>query len=133
MIDESIAKTRDAVSAVLCRHFEASSQLTTGHATLRLETSEYLCVASDRTTIPLSAWYRAPRQLTFVLRIWETRSIPPEPAAIWSASLRDVMTGEKEGFADLDELIAFLQDLKAKLEAEGVLDSERDESGAEGI
>jgi len=43
------------------------------------------------------------------------------------------MTGEKEGFADLDELIAFLQDLKAKLEAEGVLDSDGDQSEAEGI
>ena len=50
-----------------------------------------------------------PRSLTFVLRLWETRSLPPDPAATWRMSLQNIKTGKTLGFASLEELFDFLR------------------------
>jgi len=66
----------------------------------------------------LSTRRMAPRQFTYILRIWETRSIPPDPAAKWSAALEDVDSGKTMGFPDLEALIGFLGDLPTGDQAE---------------
>lgn len=60
----------------------------------------------------------APRQFTFILRLWETRSIPPDPPATWCASLEDVNSGLKRGFSNLETLIVFLNKLQDGVEDE---------------
>lgn len=50
----------------------------------------------------------APRQRVFILRFWETRSLPPDAPVTWRFSAQDPRTGERRGFADLDGLMAFL-------------------------
>jgi CheY-like chemotaxis protein len=57
-----------------------------------------------------------PRHHTFILRMWETRSAPPDPPSRWRFSLRDVHTGEERKFPDVKSLSAFLE---ARIEAEG--------------
>ena len=44
-----------------------------------------------------------PRYLSYLLRLWQTGSQPA-----WRASLES-LTGERQGFADLEELFAFLK------------------------
>lgn len=51
-----------------------------------------------------------PRHHTYILRMWETRSAPPDPSSRWRFSLRDVHTGEKHKFPDVRRLSAFLED-----------------------
>jgi hypothetical protein len=50
----------------------------------------------------------APRQRVYILRFWETRSLPPDAPITWRFSAQDPQTGERRGFADLDGLMAFL-------------------------
>ncbi len=50
-----------------------------------------------------------PRHHSYVLRIWETRSVPPDNPVTWRFSLEDSCTGEKLGFASLECLVDFLQ------------------------
>lgn len=50
-----------------------------------------------------------PRHGAFILRLWETRSVPPDPDAQWRLSLEDVHTGEKHKFRDVDRMSAFLK------------------------
>jgi hypothetical protein len=50
----------------------------------------------------------APRQHVYILRFWETRSLPPDAPITWRFSAQDPHTGERRGFADLDGLMAFL-------------------------
>lgn len=49
-----------------------------------------------------------PRQRVYILRFWETRSVPPDEPVTWRFSAQDPQTGERRGFADLDGLMAFL-------------------------
>jgi hypothetical protein len=51
----------------------------------------------------------APRYQSYLLRCWEVRSQQPNQPATWRFSLQDPQTEQKRGFADLDELVAFLQ------------------------
>lgn len=53
--------------------------------------------------------YSAPRCYAYVLRVWETRSVPPDPPVMWRFSLEDPRTGERMGFSDLRSLIDFLE------------------------
>lgn len=57
----------------------------------------------------LSTYYSAPRCHAYVLRLWETRSVPPDPPVTWRFSLEDPSTGERWGFSDLRSLIDFLE------------------------
>jgi hypothetical protein len=44
--------------------------------------------------------------LAYLLRLWR---VDNGAEAIWRASLQDVRTGERRGFAGLDEVIAYLR------------------------
>lgn len=44
--------------------------------------------------------------LSYLLRVWRTGS---EGNAVWRASLENPFTGERQGFASLKNLFAFLQ------------------------
>ena len=54
--------------------------------------------------------HSAPRYQSYLLRCWEVRSQQPDQPATWRYSLQDPHTEQKHGFADLEELVAFLQD-----------------------
>ncbi len=43
----------------------------------------------------------------YLLRLWRTGD---DESAVWRALLEDPRTGEQRGFADLNSLIAFLQE-----------------------
>ena len=49
-----------------------------------------------------------PRQKTYLLRLWETRSVPPDEAATWRFLLEDVQSSTRHGFACLEALVSFL-------------------------
>jgi len=49
-----------------------------------------------------------PRQKTYLLRLWETRSVPPDDAATWRFLLEDVQSSTRHGFASLEALVSFL-------------------------
>ena len=46
------------------------------------------------------------RYLSYLLRLWQVRS---EGELVWRASLESAHTGERQGFANLDDLFDFLQ------------------------
>jgi hypothetical protein len=50
-----------------------------------------------------------PRYQSYLLRCWQVRSQQPGQPATWRFSLQDPQTEEKHGFANLKELVAFLQ------------------------
>ncbi len=55
-----------------------------------------------------------PDYLSYLLRLWRVSGDGESPGmgrkAIWRASLESTRTGERRGFASLDELFDFLQD-----------------------
>ena len=51
----------------------------------------------------------APRYRSYLLRCWEVRSQQPDQPAARRYSLQDPQTERKHGFADLEELVVFLQ------------------------
>ena len=48
--------------------------------------------------------------ISYLLRLWSTES---GGKALWRASLESAKTGERRGFAGLDDLVAFLQEQTA--------------------
>ena len=50
----------------------------------------------------------ARRYHAFLLRLWQTGE---DESAAWLASLEDPRTGERQGFADLNSLFAFLNEV----------------------
>ena len=48
------------------------------------------------------------RYVSYLLRLWQTQQ---EGALIWRASLESSATGERQGFASLAELCAFLTEI----------------------
>lgn len=50
----------------------------------------------------------APRYQAYLLRLWP---IEEGDSVVWRASLEDPRTGERHGFADLNSLVAFLNDV----------------------
>jgi hypothetical protein len=44
--------------------------------------------------------------VSYLLRLWRTGN---EEKAAWRASLENPLTGERQGFASLEELVAFLR------------------------
>jgi len=50
-----------------------------------------------------------PRHHAYVLRFWETRSLPPDPSSRWRFSLENLRAPGEHKFADLDTLTAFLE------------------------
>ena len=53
--------------------------------------------------------HQAPQHHAYVLRFWETRSLPPDPPRTWRFSLEGLRTDEAHKFPDLDSLVSFLQ------------------------
>jgi hypothetical protein len=49
---------------------------------------------------------RERRYISYLLRLWQTRD---EARSIWRASLEDPQSGERRGFADLEQLCVFLK------------------------
>lgn len=47
-----------------------------------------------------------PAYLSYLLRLWRAPGGAGQP---WRASLQDTLSGERQGFADLEALIAYLQ------------------------
>ena len=47
-----------------------------------------------------------PRYVSYLLRLWQTGD---KRELVWRASLESAYTGERRGFADLTELLAFLE------------------------
>ncbi|MFW6082603.1 MAG: response regulator [Chloroflexota bacterium] len=56
-----------------------------------------------------------PRHYAYVLRCWETRSLPPDPATQWRFSLENLHAEGDHKFPDLETLTAFL---RAKIDEE---------------
>jgi CheY-like chemotaxis protein len=50
-----------------------------------------------------------PRHHAYVLRLWETRSLPPDPTSQWRFSLEDLRGPGDHKFGDLKSLTAFLE------------------------
>ena len=49
-----------------------------------------------------------PRQKAYLLRLWETRSVPPDEPTTWHFSLENLANEERHGFATLEALVAYL-------------------------
>ena len=49
-----------------------------------------------------------PRHRTYLLTIWEERSRDSTLPTLWRFSLKDPDTGQRRGFARLEEVMAFL-------------------------
>jgi len=63
---------------------------------------------------------RPPRYRAYLLRFWQERR-PPAAGSAWRFSLEDPHTGERQGFAGLEALLAYLQaemDSNTPLQAE---------------
>lgn len=50
----------------------------------------------------------AHRYRAYLLRLWQTGE---DEAVVWHALLEDPRTGERQGFADLNSLFAFLNEV----------------------
>ena len=50
-----------------------------------------------------------PRYRSYLLTFWEERSQDPKVPAVWRFSLEDPHTEKRRGFADLEALVAALQ------------------------
>jgi hypothetical protein len=57
----------------------------------------------------MSESYRPPRYRAYLLRLWEESRENPRLPGTWRFSLEDPHTGERQGFADLEALVEFLQ------------------------
>ena len=60
------------------------------------------------------------RYLSYLLRLWQIES---KGQLVWRASLEDARTGERQGFASIDALLAFLRE-----QTDVVTDSPEDEN-----
>jgi hypothetical protein len=45
----------------------------------------------------------------YLLTMWQERAASSEHAAVWRFSLEDARTGERWGFANLEQILAFLE------------------------
>ena len=52
---------------------------------------------------------KPPRYRSFLFTFWEERSQNPDASVVWRFSLTDSRTGQRYGFASLEEMIAFLK------------------------
>ncbi|MCJ7435804.1 MAG: hypothetical protein MUO77_20170 [Anaerolineales bacterium] len=61
--------------------------------------------------------------ISYLLRLWRNTELSD---SVWRASLENPMTGERKGFASIDELANFLKSVTVKLdiEAKKIIDEE---------
>ena len=57
----------------------------------------------------MSEQRQMPNHHAYILRFWETRSLPPDPVSQWRFSLQDVRSEKRYKFPDLDTFVRFLQ------------------------
>ena len=57
----------------------------------------------------MSEPYQSPRYRVYLLRSWEEPRENPKLPGTWRFSLEDPHTGQRQGFADLETLVAFLR------------------------
>ena len=50
-----------------------------------------------------------PSYRTYLIRCWEERSRDPTLPTVWRFSLEDPHTGQRRGFASLQDMVAFLR------------------------
>jgi len=50
------------------------------------------------------------KSLSFILRLWAEGAAPADGAACWRASLDDPRTGQRRGFASLEQLFVYLME-----------------------
>ncbi|MBL7063652.1 MAG: hypothetical protein ISS49_05505 [Anaerolineae bacterium] len=63
----------------------------------------------------MSIFDKPPRYRAFLLRYWEERGQGARRGVVWRFSLEDAHTGQRQGFASLEEMVAFLRSqLKGK-------------------
>jgi len=55
----------------------------------------------------MNSMNEAPRYQAYLLRLWVAGD---DDAAVWRASLEDPRTGERRGFADVNDLLTFLSE-----------------------
>ena len=60
-------------------------------------------------TVLMAVFEKPPRYRTYLLTIWEERSQDPTSSTVWRFSLKDPDTGQRRGFAGLEEMMAFLR------------------------
>ena len=58
--------------------------------------------------VEVSAFERPPSYRSYLLRFWEERSAQPV-STVWRFSVEDPHTTQRQSFADLDALIAWLK------------------------
>jgi hypothetical protein len=52
---------------------------------------------------------KPPRYRTYLLTIWEERSQDPALPAVWRFRLEDPRSGQRHGFGEFEEMMAFLR------------------------
>lgn len=52
---------------------------------------------------------KPPRYRSYLLTLWEERSRDPKVPEVWRFSLEDPGTGQRRGFASLEEMVVFLR------------------------
>jgi hypothetical protein len=57
----------------------------------------------------MSTFDKPPRYRSYLLTVWEERSQDPDVSVIWRFSLQDPRTGQRRGFASLEEMVSFLR------------------------
>jgi hypothetical protein len=57
----------------------------------------------------MSIFDKPPRYRSYVLTFWEERSRDPDIPVVWRFSLQDPRTGQRHGFASLEEMVGFLR------------------------
>jgi hypothetical protein len=72
----------------------------------------------------MSIFDKPPKTRNFLLTIWEERSQDPALPAMWRFRLEDPRTGQRRGFGDLEEMMAFLH---GELDSSGAEAAPRDQ------
>jgi hypothetical protein len=62
---------------------------------------------------------KPPRYRSYLLTFWEERGRDPSAPVIWRFSLEDPHTGQRHGFANLEALVAALEQETAPIDDEG--------------
>lgn len=70
----------------------------------------------------MTVFNKPPRYRTYLLTFWEERSQDPAIPAVWRFRLEDPRTGQRQGLANLEALMAILE--REMVQAEGERESD---------
>ncbi len=67
---------------------------------------------------------RPPHYQSYLLTLWQERGLDPCLPAVWRFRLEDPHTGQRRGFADLEALVAALNEVMGgdRIQGEGAAD-----------